>query len=780
MLRVRRSWLLRYGVAVVAVTLALLLKLLLAPLLETESPFLLFFAAVMISTWYGGRGPGLLAIALATLVSDYFFLSPLYSLFEHSLGQSLRLGLFVLEGGLISWLVAALQTAKRQAEVSTLETQRHLETLRQSEARFGSIAQSNLIGIFFADLRGNITKANDTFLKTVGYTQEDLLAGNLHWSDMTPPEYLPQDEQAIAELRESGVCIPFEKEYIRKDGSRVPILLGAAFLEGSQHDCVCFALDITQGQQAEEALRESEARFRVMADTAPVLIWMAGPDKLCDYFNQTWLDFTGRTPEQEFGSGWLEGIHPEDLQQFWQTYINAFDAHRTFTMEYRLRRFDGEYRWILDTGVPRFVPDGGFVGYIGSAIDITERKQAEQEREEFLTREQAARTEAETANRMKDEFLATLSHELRTPLNAMLGWTQLLRTRKLDQVTYARALETVDRNTRSLASLIEDVLDVSRIIRGQLRLNVRPVQLVSVVEAAIDAVCPAAEAKAIRLQSVLDPATGPVAGDSDRLQQIVWNLLSNAIKFTPKEGRVQVLLEQINSHVELTVSDTGKGISAEFLPYVFERFRQADSTTTRTHSGLGLGLAIVRHLVELHGGTVHAESSGEGQGAMFIVKLPLMPVRLDTSDSERVHPKAGHGVPFENLPVLSGLRVLVVDDEADAREFITTVLEQCGAAVTAIASAKEALEALTRSKLDVLVSDIGMPGEDGYALISKVRSLAPEQGGRIPAAALTAYAREEDRTQALLAGFQLHASKPVSPAELAAVVANLAGRTRNG
>jgi PAS domain S-box-containing protein len=943
MLKVKRSWLPRYGVAVLTVTLALLLKLLLIPLIEVESPFLLFFAAVLVSAWYGGRGPGLLAIALAALISGYFFLSPTYSLFGHSFGQAVRLGLFVVEGVLITLVISALHTAKRRAEVSSLEAQRHLKALQQSEARFGSIAQSSLIGIFFTNLSGNITEANDTFLQILGYTQADLLAGSLHWSDMTPPEYLPQDKRAIAELRESGICTPFEKEYIRKDGSRVPVLLGATFLEGSQHDCVCFALDITERKQAEEALRESEARFRVMADTAPVLIWMSDLDKLCNYFNQPWLDFTGRALEQEFGSGWIQGIYSEDLQQFWQTYITAFDARQAFRTEYRLRRLDGEYRWVLDTGIPRFTSDGRFVGYIGSAIDITERKQAESallerarlaaltadigialnqsdtlqdilqqctealvrhldaafarvwtlnvesnmlelqasagiythingshsrvpvgqfkigliaqerqphltnavvgdprvhnqewavregmvafagyplivenqlvgvmalfarqalpqatlqemssvanaialgiqrkqaesERDQLLVHEQTARAEAEAANRMKDEFLATLSHELRTPLNAMLGWTQLLRTRKFDEATHARALETVDRNTRSLANLIEDVLDVSRIIRGQLRLNVRPVQLVSVIEAAIDTVRPAAEAKAIRVRSVLDPLVGPVSGDSDRLQQIVWNLLSNAVKFTPKGGRVQVLLERVDSHVELTASDTGQGISAEFLPYVFDRFRQADSSTTRSYSGLGLGLAIVRHLVELHGGTVHAESQGEGQGATFIVKLPLMPVCLKATDPERVHPTVGNGVPFENPPTLNGLRVLVVDDEADTREFLTAVLEECGADVTAIASAKEALEVITRLGPDVLISDIGMPGEDGYALIRKVRSLESGRGKRIPAVALTAYAREEDRTQALLTGFQLHMSKPVSPAELAAVVANLAGR----
>ncbi|WP_242072504.1 PAS domain S-box protein [Microcoleus sp. FACHB-68] len=390
------------------------------------------------------------------------------------------------------------------------------------------------------------------------------------------------------------------------------------------------------------------------------------------------------------------------------------------------------------------------------------------------------RTQAELANRVKDEFLATLSHELRTPLTSILGWAKLLRSRTFDQTTTERALETIERNAKSQSQLIEDLLDVSRIITGQLRLNVRQVALHTVVEAALDAVRPAAEAKSIRLQPVLDPSAGPVAGDPERLQQVIWNLLSNAIKFTPKEGVVQIFLERINSHVEITVSDTGMGIKAEFLPFVFERFSQADASSSRVHGGLGLGLAIVRHLVELHGGTVSVTSPGEQQGSTFTVKLPLMIIHKKFTSSQRLHPTTGGETSLDSSGVLADLKVLVVDDATDARELIKMILEEYGAKVTAVPSAAEGLLTLQQLKPDVLVSDIEMPGEDGYTFIRQVRGLEASQGGRVPAAALTAYARVEDRQRALWAGFQMHVTKPVEPAELVAVVANLAGRTRNG
>jgi PAS domain S-box-containing protein len=421
------------------------------------------------------------------------------------------------------------------------------------------------------------------------------------------------------------------------------------------------------------------------------------------------------------------------------------------------------------------------------AKEIRQRQRAEEERAQLLVQEQKARAEAEKAraeaenlNRLKDEFLSTVSHELRTPLNAILGWSQILRNKRVDEAAMNRALETIERNARSQAQLIDDLLDISRIITGKIRLNVQTVELLPVIEAAMDTVRPSADAKNIRLQSVLDPAGGPVLGDSERLQQIVWNLLSNAIKFTSKQGRVQVCLQRINSHVEIVVADTGQGISAEFLPYVFERFRQADSSITRSFGGLGLGLAIVRQLVELHGGTVHAESPGEGQGSTFTVKLPLIAVGLTAIEPERVHPAVGGSVPFDCSPRLDGLRILIVDDDADIRDLLTYTLEVCGAEVMAAASADEAIAVLTASStpMDILISDIGMPDEDGYALLRRVRALEPEHKGGIPAIALTAYARTQDRRAALLAGFQSHVAKPVEPAELIAVIANLAGRIR--
>jgi CheY-like chemotaxis protein/two-component sensor histidine kinase len=374
-----------------------------------------------------------------------------------------------------------------------------------------------------------------------------------------------------------------------------------------------------------------------------------------------------------------------------------------------------------------------------------------------------------------------LSHELRTPLNAMLGWTQMLRTRKLNEVTVAKALETVDRNTKLLSRLIEDLLDVSRIITGKLRLSMRPVELSEAIEAAAEAIRPAAEAKEIQIACLLDTLAGTVLGDPDRLQQVIWNLLSNAVKFTPRGGYVEVRLERLDSYIQIQVSDTGRGIEPDFLPYVFDRFRQADSSATRSFGGLGLGMAIVRHLVELHGGTVKAESLGVGRGATFTVKLPLLanytPDISPVNDAEPMAPTVEEGLLLDNPSVLEALRVVVVDDEADARELCTAILEQYGARVTAVASASEALDVIQQSQPDVLVSDIGMPQEDGYSLIARIRDLQAEQGGQIPAIALTAYARESDRTKVLLAGFQQHLGKPIRPTELVVVVAALTGRT---
>jgi PAS domain S-box-containing protein len=446
---------------------------------------------------------------------------------------------------------------------------------------------------------------------------------------------------------------------------------------------------------------------------------------------------------------------------------------------------DGRRRDISLTVSPVLDGAGRVVGASKIARDITDRKQTERERERLLGIERAARAEAEHVSRMKDEFLATLSHELRTPLNAIYGWAQMLRRQTPPPGTngdLAEGLEVIERNARAQTLLIEDLLDVSRIVSGKVRLDVRPTDLPTLLAEVVKSTEPAAAGKEIRVRTVADPLAGPVSADPDRLRQVLWNLLTNAIKFTPKGGHVDVTLRRVASHVEAVVSDNGQGIAPQLLPHVFERFRQGDSSSTRRHGGLGLGLAIVKHLVELHGGSVTARSHGEGQGSTFTVTLPI---RATVGDAEPARAPAGAtparpGDAAGDLPSLAGLRVLVVDDEPDARDLVRRLLEGAGAEVTTAASAADAVQRLsdaTRSGRppQVIVSDIGMPDEDGYALIRRVRQLPPDAGGDIPAAALTAFARSEDRTRAMLAGFQSHVAKPVEPGELVAVVASLAG-----
>lgn len=1095
-------------------------------------------------------------------------------------------------------------TQRKQAE----------EALRESEARARRLIESNIIGVIVADFSGNILEANDVFCNIVGYTQEEVLSGKANWAEMTPPEYRHLDVQAMEEMQQTGTHTPFEKEYIRKDGTRVPVLVGTGYIDGSNQMGVGFAIDLSESlrhatlrKRAEQELRISETRFRALVDQSPLSTQIMAPDGRIIQVNRAWeklwgitldqipeynllkdeqlvakgimpyiqrafageavaippiiydvselgnyqdqepwtqsfiypvkdeagnirevvlvhediteriraeealreseerfrtffeeapigisvVDLNGRFvkmnktycemlgyPEQELSQLTFADItHPEDVEKDWRYIDQIFKGELArYQLEKRYIKKNGEILWInltatvifdregkacyglgmvedigdrkrteealqatnqtldsliqacplgitvlsLEDGTVKlwnpadeqifgwseqevvgcFLPSiledkrdeflaqldaieqGGTLTAIetrrrkkdGSVVDISvwacpvrdaqgnlscmsivadisDRKQLEQERNQLLLNEQQratqlraladaalainstlsidqrlqaiaeqARTiigahqshanlrvnqdwaqsinaislsekyapwrespeklddtgiyslvcqrnrpmrltqaeleahpawkefgtadkypplrgwlaaplighngkniglihlsdkyegdfseqdeaifvqlaqmasvavenarlyrEAQEANRTKDEFLATLSHELRTPLNAMLGWTQLLRTRKFDAATVARALETIDRNTKALSQLIEDVLDVSRIITGKLRLNVRPIELVPVIEAAIDTVLPAAEAKNIQIDARCDRSVGLILGDSARLQQVFWNLLSNAVKFTPKGGRIEVQLsveigegneDPIPNYAQIRVTDTGQGISADFLPYVFERFRQADGTTTRSHGGLGLGLAIVRHLVELQGGTVCAQSPGLGLGTTFIVNLPLRTDEVGKRKDELDSPLHASSGNFASPVSLDGLRVLIVDDEADAREVLIAILAQYQAQVTAVTGADEALEALHRLQPDILVSDIGMPGEDGYALIRKVRAL-DTQSGKIPAVCLSAYASAEDRTKALLAGFQVHIPKPVNPAELATAIANLTGR----
>jgi PAS domain S-box-containing protein len=504
-----------------------------------------------------------------------------------------------------------------------------------------------------------------------------------------------------------------------------------------------------------------------LLDTAPCGFLTFTDDGTLVQVNTSLLDWLGYARDELEGRP-LETILPIASRIFYQTHLfPLLTLHgRVEEVYFPLRDRDGADIPMLANAV-RLTRQGGMVN---DCVLVPMRQRTRYE-EEILQAKQIA----EEASRLKDEFLATVSHELRTPLTSILGWVHLLRTRQHDPQKVAQAVEVIERNARSQAQLIDDLLDVSRIILGKMRLDVQPLDLGLLIEAAIESVRPAAEAKGVRLQKTLDTGVGAVSGDAARLQQVVWNLLSNAVKFTPKGGRVQVRLERINSHVEITVSDSGIGIRPEFLPHVFERFRQADQTMRRQQGGLGLGLAIVRHLVELHGGEVGVESPGEGQGTTFRVVLPIMIVHQAARGPQRVHPRVStRSGPLEVMQRLDGVRILVVDDEADTRDLLATLLRQYGAQVTTAHSAQAALQAIVQQPSDVLVSDIGMPGEDGYALIRQIRSLPATQGGQTPAVALSAYARPEDRIQALQAGYQTHLAKPVEPAELVAVIASLA------
>ncbi len=521
-------------------------------------------------------------------------------------------------------------------------------------------------------------------------------------------------------------------------------------------------------------LRQSEERLRSLSTCSPVGIFEIDTEGGCRYTNPRYQAICGLKAAESLEKRWLESVHPEDRERAVVSWSNYIYEGRDYSEEFRFQTVQGIVRWVQVRSSPMLSGQGDLLGYVGTLEDITERKQAEEVRAQVI-REQTARQEAEAANRMKDEFLAVLSHELRTPLTSMLGWSKILRSKKLDDKATSRALQAIERNAISQMQLIEDILDVSRIIRGQLRLNVSAVNLMPVIEAALEAVRPLAEPKEIQLNTVLDASVGSVYGDPARLQQVVWNLLTNAIKFTPKGGRVQVNLSVVcgegqqttHKYAQIQVIDTGIGISSEFLPKVFERFRQADSTTTRSHNGLGLGLAIVRHLVELHKGIIFAQSLGTGEGATFTVRLPLL--QNNTVNREATGEISS---PVASTP-LAGLKVLVVDDEADTRNFLSFMFEEYGAIATAVASVDEALAVLEQAKADILISDIGMSEQDGYTLIRKLRSLEPEKGGHIPAIALTAYTREEDRLEALSAGFQQHLSKPIDPNKLIAMVANL-------
>ena len=612
-----------------------------------------------------------------------------------------------------------------------------------------------------------------SILNYVQRTQEVVILEN-----STTQNLFSEDKYLLHNQPKSILCLPLQRQFY---------LIGILYLENNLATAAftqaqLSALEILSAQIAislENArlyreLAESQEQLNLALQAGKIGVWSW--DILNDRveWDEQMYQVFGVNPETFDCSldAVIGCLHPDDRDYFMQSLSQTLAEGVEHNLEYRIILSDGTIRHIAARGRPFFNDADQPIRMSGIVLDITEGKLA-QERELQLVREQTARAEAEAANRIKDEFLAVLSHELRSPLNPILGWSKLLRTHKLDREKTSQALATIERNAKLQSELIEDLLDVSRILQGKLSLNIVPVNLVATTQAALETVRLAAEAKSIEITTSLDSGVGQVLGDSNRLQQVVWNLLSNAVKFTPNNGRVEVRLtaemrqsttnKSLTPYAQITIADNGKGIHPDFLPHVFEYFRQADSATTRKFGGLGLGLAIVRHLVELHGGIVWAESPGEGMGATFTVRLPIMSTQTANSSIQ--------GSPA--LLNLNGIEILIVDDDTDTREFVAFVLEQAGARIITADSATNALALFTQSQPDILLSDIGMPEMDGYMLIQQIRTLPAEQGGEIPAIALTAYAGEMNQQQALAAGFQQHISKPVEPDRLISTIVNL-------
>ena len=672
----------------------------------------------------------------------------------------------------------AVLVARRRAEQELVEIKEALERksteLTHSLTMLNATLESTADAILVTDENGRVITWNQKFLEIWPIASE-LIASREHRKlqktrvkQFTNPKAF---RERIAEIYKNEPEETFDV-LETSDGKVFERYSKIQCVEERNVGRVWSYRDITERKQAQEA----EAHLAAIVESSDDAIISKDLNSIITSWNRGAERLFGYTAQEAIGQSVTMLMPPERFDEEVGILERIRRGESIDHYETVRRRKDGTLLHISLTVSPITDRNGRIVGASKIAHDISERKQAEAEREQLLASERDALERAEAEARMKDEFLASLSHELRTPLNAIFGWANILRTSD-DSVEIAEGLEIIERNARAQTKMIEDLLDMSRIISGKVRLDVQRVDLISVINSTIESVKPMAAAKQIRLTSVLDPVAGPVSGDPARLQQVLWNLLTNALKFTQKSGRVHVVLERMNSQLEISVHDNGRGIPSDFLPYVFHRFRQADASTTREQRGLGLGLAIVKNLTELHGGSVSAKSPGVNKGATFIIALPM--VMNVEADPNRRHPSTIGQERFAETLHLDGVRVLAVDDEADARHLIKRILSGCGAKVQTADSGEAARRFLREKKPDVLIMDIGMPNEDGYEAIGKVRQLPSEQGGKVPAIALTAFARSEDRRRAILNGFQMHVAKPVEPSELIAMVASLAGRTEN-
>ena len=642
--------------------------------------------------------------------------------------------------------------------------------------------------IFMLDPQGLVLTWNRGAERIKGYSAEEIIGQ--HFSKFYPSEAI-QRRWPQRELESAAATGRVEDEgwRIRKDGTRFWANVVITPLRSKDGRLLGFAKvtrDISQRREHDQALRRSEERFRLLVEgVKEYAIFLLDPNGYVMTWNSGAERIKGYKADEIIGEHFSR-FYPQDaLDVRWPDHELqvATEEGQFYEEGWRIRK-DGTRFFASVTITALRDENGVLTGFAKLTRDLSERQRVaaleenETKRDEMLEAERSARIAAQRATIIKDEFLATLSHELRTPLSAILGWSQIFRRKGVPSPEeFQRGMEVIERNTRAQVQLIDDLLDLSRILAGRIRLDVQHLELADIAKAAVSSIEPAADTKGVRLEVVLDPRGGPVRGDAARLQQVFWNLLSNAVKFTPKGGKVQVLLQRVNSHVELRVSDTGIGMPASFLPRMFDRFSQKDGSTARTHGGLGLGLAIAKQLMDLHGGTLQGSSAGEGQGSTFIAVIPLAILVEDRADPDRVHPTFQGMEETGLLPSLNGLTVLVVDDEADARDLMQRVLRDQGASVVVAETGTEAVRVIEASPPDVLVCDIGMPNMDGYQVIRRVR--ASPQGRTLPALALTAFARAEDRKRALLAGFQAHIAKPADTAELVIVIAGLAERVQH-
>lgn len=637
-------------------------------------------------------------------------------------------------------------TQRKQAEVR----------LRESTDRLEMAIEGSGGGLWYWNVVTNDDYFSPEWVRMLDYELGELLPEYRSWEQLIhPADKSMVMERLTAHLNDSRNPYRFEYRMRTKSGDWKWIANYGKVVkrdrQGNPLQMAGIHFDINDRKQTEEQLRLIENRYQTLANAVAQLMWVNDAAGNVELFNQQWKHYTGITNLQLNFQTWREIIHPQDFPVIHAQRTAAMKSLLAYEVELRLKRHDQTYRWHIARVIPHKDEHGQILNWFGTAIDIHDSKCAEAEREQLLEQEQAARAAAERANRVKDEFLAILSHELRSPLSPILGWAQLMRIKNLDTEKLAQAVETIERNAKLQSNLIDDLLDVAKILRGKLQLDSRPVFLATTIRAAIETVKTAALAKEIVLEVELQDA-GQIRGDATRIQQIVWNLLSNAIKFTPPRGQVSIQLTQVENHGKIAVTDTGKGIKQEFLPFIFESFRQEDVSINRQHGGLGLGLAIVKYLVEAHGGEVTATSPGEGQGSTFTVTLPLMP--SGEADDR------GTGISVEELS-LAGLRILAVDDDPDIQDLIFAILSQHDAEVITVGSAKEALSKYAKCQPDLLLSDLGMPQVDGFSLLRQIRSLSAANSQYIPAIALSAYAREEDRLKALSCGFQKHVAKPI-------------------